>query len=139
MAQLNASNKLAPVVERSLLPYEIFKIFLANTKMVKICVETTNYICLKGNHMFTMTLEKLKAFLTILLVSGYAELPRQEIYWKIRGACHKLVVSAMMTKTKFLECKQYLHLADNNALNISDKFVKVRSLFNTINKNCILN
>ena len=40
----------------------------------------------------------------------------------------------MMKKTEFLQCKQYLHLADNNALNSSDKFAKVRPLFNAVNK-----
>ena len=89
--------------------------------------------------MFTMTVEKLKAFLTILLVSRYAGLSRQEMYWERREDCHNLVVSAAMTKTKFLECKRYLHLADNNALNGSDKFAKVRPLFNAINQKCILN
>ena len=89
--------------------------------------------------MFTITLEKLKAFLTILLVSRYAGLPRQEMYWERREDCHKLVVSAMMTKIEFLECKRYLHLTDNNALNSSDKFAKVRPLLNAINKQCILN
>ena len=44
-----------------------------------------------------------------------------------------------MTKTEFLECKRYLHLADNNALNSSDKFAKVRPLINAINEQCILN
>ena len=86
-----------------------------------------------------MTAEKLKAFLTIPLVSGYARLPRQEMYWEIREDCHNLVVSAMMKKAEFLQCKQYLHLADNNALNSSDKFAKVRPLFNAINKECVLN
>ena len=41
--------------------------------------------------MFTMTVEKLKYFLTILLVSGYAGLPRQERYWERREDCHNLV------------------------------------------------
>ena len=89
--------------------------------------------------MFIMTVEKLKAVLTILLVSEYAELPRQEMYWESSEDCHNLVISAMVTKTKFLECKQYLHLADNNALNGSDKFSKGRPLFNAINEQCILN
>ena len=80
--------------------------------------------------MFTMTVEKLKAFLVILLFSGYAKLPRQEMYRERREGCHNLVVSAMMTKTEFLECKRYLHLDDNNALNSSGKFVKVRPLLN---------
>ena len=87
----------------------------------------------------TITVEKLKAFLTILLVSGYVGQPRQEMYWERREDCHNLVVSAMMTKTEFLEFKRYLHLADNNALNSSDKFAKVRPFFNVINKQCIFN
>ena len=44
-----------------------------------------------------------------------------------------------MTKTEFLECKGYLHLADNNALNSSDKVVKLRLLFYAINQKFILN
>ena len=107
--------------------------------MEKICVKSTNYTRLKGNHMFTMAVKRLKAFPTILLVSEYAGLPRQEIYWERRDGWHNLVVSAMMTKTEFLECSWYLHLADNNALNSSDKFAKVQPLFNAINEQCILN
>ena len=41
--------------------------------------------------MFTMTVEKLKAFLVLLLVSGYPGLPRQEMYWERREDCHNLV------------------------------------------------
>ena len=82
-----------------------------------------------------MTVEKLKAFLAIILVRGYAGLPRQEMYWERREDCHNL----MMTKTKFPECKRYLHQAGNNALNSLDKFTEVRVLFNAINARCILN
>ena len=74
--------------------------------MEKTCIESTNYARLKDNHKFAMTLEKLKAFTTILIVSGYTGLPRQEIYWQRVEDCHNLVVSAMMTKTEFLECKR---------------------------------
>ena len=89
--------------------------------------------------MFIMTVEKLKVFLTILLVSECAGLLKQEMYWEGREDCHNLIVLAMMTKVEFLECKRFLHLADNHAINSSDKFAKVRPLFNTINKQCILN
>ena len=102
--QLNAWSEPAPVFERSLLPHELFELVLANTEMEKICVESTNYTRLKGNHMFTMAVKRLKAFPTILLVSEYAGLPRQEMYWERRDGWHNLVVSAMMTKTEFLEC-----------------------------------
>ena len=52
-----------------------------------------------------MTVEKLEAFLMILLVSVYARLPRQEMYWESREDFHNLVVLAVMMKTEFLECK----------------------------------
>ena len=61
------------------------------------------------------------------------------MYWERQEDCHNLVVTAMMTKTEFLECKRYLHLANNTALNSLDKFAKVRPLFNTINEQCISN
>ena len=72
----------APAFERSLLPDELFELFLAITEMERICVESTNYARLKGRTMFTMTVEKLKAFLLIFFISGYAGLPRQEMYWE---------------------------------------------------------
>ena len=61
------------------------------------------------------------------------------MYWEWREDCHNLVVSAMMMKIEFLQWKRNLHLADNNALNSSDEFVKVRPLFNVINEQCISN
>ena len=74
---MNAWNELAPAFERILLPHEFFGFFLTNTEMEKIFVESTNYTRLKGNHMFSVTVKKFKSFLAILLVSGYARLPRQ--------------------------------------------------------------
>ena len=135
--QLSAWNEPAPGFERSLLPHKLFELFLKNTEMERICIESTNYVRLKGNHIFTMTVEKLKTFLTILLVSGYAGLPRQEMFWERQEHCHNIVVSAMMTKTDFLESKRYLQVAGNNAVKSSDKFAKVRPLFNAINEQCI--
>ena len=78
--RLNAWNEPTTLFERSLLPHDLFELFSTNTEMERICVESTNYARLKDNHMFTMTVEKLKTILTILLVSGYAGLPRQEMY-----------------------------------------------------------
>ena len=69
---MNAWNEPASAFERNLLPQELFELFLTNTEMDRICVEKTNYTRWKGTHMFTITVEKHKAFLTILLVGGYA-------------------------------------------------------------------
>ena len=107
--------------------------------MKRICSESTNCARLKGNHMFAMTVQKVKAFHTIVLVHGYAGLPRQETHRERREECHNLLVSAIITKTELLECKRYLYLADHSAASSWDKFSKARPLFNAINKQCILN
>ena len=78
--QLNAWNEPVTVFERTLLPHELFEIFFTNTQMERICVESNKCSCLKGNHMFTtMAVDKLKAFLKILLISGYARPIRQKM------------------------------------------------------------
>ena len=69
-----------PLSLKGLLPHELFELFLTNTEIERIFVKSTNCVCLKGNYMFTMTVDKLKAFLTILLVNGYAGIPRQDMY-----------------------------------------------------------
>ena len=101
---MNAWSETGPVFEINLLPHELFELLLTNTEMEKIYIESTNYTRLKGNHMLTMTADTLKAFLTILLVSEYAGLPKQEMYWERREDCHNLIILAMVTKTEFLEC-----------------------------------
>ena len=88
--------------------------------------------------MFSITEYKYKTFVMILLVCGYARLPRQEMYQERREDCHILVVLAMMTKYNCVESKRYLHLADNLAINSLDKLAKGRPLFNASNDQYIL-
>ena len=72
--------------ERNISPHEIFTLFLADKETKKISLESRNYACLKGEQYFTTTLDKLKAFISILLVGRYTELQRQEIHWERREA-----------------------------------------------------
>ena len=129
---------MPPSFERNMPPHEIFELFLTNEEMERICLESTRYARFKGDHSFTMTLDKLKAFIAILLVSGYTEVPRQEMYWERREDGNNLLISAMMSKNEFEECKKYLHLSDNNNLDMADRFAKVCPLFNSINKQSLL-
>ena len=40
----------------------MFKLFLTDEEMERICLKSTNYARLKGEHNFTIALDKLKAF-----------------------------------------------------------------------------
>ena len=78
--QLNQWNQPSLKFGKNLQPQQIFELFLTDDEMQRICFESTNYARQKGNYVFTMTIEKFKSFLAILLLSGYNELPRQEMY-----------------------------------------------------------
>ena len=76
----------------------------------------------------------LKSFIAILLLNGYDKLPRQEMYWQRRDIRRNRKVTALMTKNEFEDCKQFLHLADNEHLDKTDRFAKVRPWFDAINQ-----
>ena len=46
------------------------------------------------------------------------------------------IVASLFTRNRSLDVLQYLHLADKNNLNPSDKFSKVNPLFKMINESC---
>ena len=77
--------------------------------MDRIWVELTNYANSKGKHTFTMTVKKLKAFSPFFSVNEYAGILWQEMYWEKQEDCHNLVVSAIITKTEFLECNNNIY------------------------------
>ena len=68
----------------------------------------------------------MKSFIPILLLSGYNELPREEMYWERKEDCHIILASTIKTKNKFKECKKYLHIADNDNLDLEDRFAIVQ-------------
>ena len=128
-----------PTFDENLLPHQLFERFISNEELERICDESTRYARQKGNHNFIMTKRKLKAFLAIIIVSGYASLPRQDMYWQTRDDTNNRLVSSMMSRGEFEECKRYLHLCDNDHLDKNDKFSKVRPLFDSLNKQCLEN
>ena len=67
-----------------------------------------------------MTKKKLKSFLAIIIVSGYATLPQQDMYWLTRNDTNNRPVSSMMSRGEFKECKRYLHLCDNDHFDKND-------------------
>ena len=47
------------------------------------------------------------------------------------------MATALMIKNEFEDYKQFLRLADNENFDITDRFGKIRSLFDAINKLCV--
>ena len=104
-----------------------------------ICKETNAYAAQKGNHTFKTEPNELKSFLAVLLLSGYIPYPRRSMYWEMSSDSRNTIVTSLLTKNRFLDVLQYLHLADNNNLNPSDKFSKMNPLFKMINDSFLQN
>ena len=104
-----------------------------------ICKEANAYAAQKGNHTFKIEPNELKSFLAVLLLSVYIPYPRRSMYWEMSSDSRDTIVASLFTRNRFLDVLQYLHLADNNNLNPSDKFSKANPFFKMINESCLQN
>ena len=104
-----------------------------------ICDESVKYSKSKGNHSFQIDIEGLKSFIAILLISGYVDLPRRPMFWESDVDVQNVAVSTLMSRNRFDDVMQNLHLADNTSLDPSDKFAKVRPLIEKLNQQCLEN
>ena len=117
-------------------PVTLFKPFMTDKLIDHICKETNAYAAQKGNHTFKIEPNELKSFLAVLLLSGYIAYPRRSMYWEMSSDSRNTIVASLFTRNRFLDVLQYLHLADNNNLNPSDKFSKANPLLKMINESC---
>ena len=104
-----------------------------------ISEKSIRYAISKRNHSFTIYTNTLKAFITILLVSGYVDLPRRPMYWGHNEDTINATVSSLLSRNQFDEIMQNSHLADKSNLDKEDKFPKVRPLIDKLNEQCSAN
>ncbi|KAF0302665.1 PiggyBac transposable element-derived protein 3 [Amphibalanus amphitrite] len=57
---------------------------------------------------------ELKAFIGILLYSGYNTFPSEQMYWSKDDDLARPIVRQAMTRSDYLKIKSYLHVQDNN-------------------------
>ena len=79
-------------------------------------------------------MEEMRAFLAVLLLSGYATLPRRRMYWEKLPDVNNEAVSSTSSRHRFEQILRFLHLADNNNLAKEDKFAKIRPLASMLNE-----
>jgi len=74
----------------------------------------------KGNHGFSTDITEMRLFLAMLLLSGYAVLPRRKMYWENADDVFNKAMSDAMLRNRFEEILSVFHLADNQQLDASD-------------------
>ena len=120
-------------------PVTLFELLITDKIVNIICTETNSYAAQKGNHSFKLDPKEFKSFIALLLLRGYIQYPRRSMYWEMRDDSRNSIVTSLLTRNRFLDVLQYIHLADNNNLDTNDKFAKVQPLFKILNENCLKN
>ena len=120
-------------------PVSLFELFFTPDLLELICKESNEYAAQKGQQHFHIDISDLKLFIAVLLISGYVSLPRRPMYWEATEDVHNLMVSAAMSRNRFSSIMSNIHFANNNTLDTSDRFAKVRPLLDHFNSSCLSN
>lgn len=115
-------------------PIEFFETFFDNDVYELLRSSTEKNAIAKGQVNFRITIEEVKNFVGILLLSGYNSTSRYRLYWDQSIDTHHPGVASCMTRNRFEEILRYFHTCDNSCLPPDDKFAKVRPLWDMMNE-----
>nr|CAH7762501.1 unnamed protein product [Callosobruchus chinensis] len=117
-------------------PIDLFFLFFDNDILCKIVEETNRYSQQKNSNVLVNVTE-IKCFFAILILSGYSSVSRRRMYWENSKDSHNKLVSEAMSRDKFEYIMTHIHFSDNLNLDESDKFAKLRPIFDHLNE-CFL-
>ncbi|KAF2892682.1 hypothetical protein ILUMI_13490 [Ignelater luminosus] len=78
----------------SLTPMECLEVFFTD-KIIQAIAEMSNIYTLQRNHTLNLTLEEVKAYIAILLPTGYMTPKYVCMFWEIKFDTHEIVSNSM--------------------------------------------
>jgi hypothetical protein len=114
-------------------PTELFELMMIEMFDI-IVVESNKYASQQNYHGLNLTVPELKQFIGILLLSGYNCLPREPMYWENAPDISTKIAFSTLSRNRYSEIKRFLHFNDNTKIVKEDRFFKVRTLYNALNK-----
>lgn len=117
-------------------PLELFRKFF-DEEVINLILTQTNKYAQQKNLNGNIEKCEIMAFIGILILSGYVKVPRRRIFWELERDAHNDLISEAMTRNRFEFIFANLHVSDNQHLDNTDKFTKVRGLFSLLNKKFI--
>lgn len=114
-------------------PLQLYENFF-DDELIDIIVNETNRYAAQKNKNNNISKTEIKAFFGVLILSGYNQVSRRRMYWEREKDTHNELVANAISRDRFEFIMSHLHMVDNNNLDQSDKFAKLRPLFNTLNR-----
>ena len=132
-------DKAAEIVPDALEPIEYLDKFFDSEVYDLILAETIRYAHQLGDKKFKLEIGDLKTFIGILIVSSYCKVSRKRMYWQVNSDSHNEAIANAMARDTFHAIERYLHFCNNEHIDHQDKFFKIRSIVNLLNKKFLTN
>lgn len=93
----------------------------------ELILKETNRHAQRKEPNLTFTMQEIKTCIAILIISGYAELPRRALYWQDKPDVHNEAVATSIPRNKFDKFMAHCHLEDSNNLPEGTKLARVKT------------
>ena len=115
-------------------PIDAFRAMFSDELVWHVTNQTNLYAVHHGKGNLNIFEDEIRTFIAVLLMSGYSKVPYRNLYWANAPDIHNEAVSCAMSRNRFREILNNLHLADNTQIT-EDRYYKVRVLFEKLNFN----
>ena len=110
-------------------PTEAAELFIFSDDVLSMIRSFTNkYAKRKGDFGFDVSVDELKVFFSVMLLSGYVKCRSRRMYWEAAADTHNEAVSNAITRNRFDEIMKYIYVYDPDTAEPGDKCAKVRPL-----------
>jgi DNA excision repair protein ERCC-6 len=110
-----------------------FQLFF-DDEIIEMLVHYSNTYARQRNQELNTDKQEMKAFVGVLLLSGYVGYPRRRLYWEKSEDTRHSLVAKTISRDRFEKLMQFVHLSDNTELDVTDRYAKVRPLFSALNQ-----
>lgn len=112
----------------------MFELFFDNEIINYLVDESQRYAQFINQPDPKISLDEMRCFLGVLLLTGYNELPSKRMYWDFKDDVKNEMVSKAMRRNRFLQIQRFLHCADNTKVTEGDTAWKIRPLMDNLKK-----
>ncbi|XP_060870237.1 piggyBac transposable element-derived protein 3-like [Metopolophium dirhodum] len=116
-------------------PYQYFKMFLTDDILELISKHTNIYSSQKLDKSLETTVEEIKHYIGIEVLMGIVAMPAYTDYWSADLRYNQIADTMPLKRYQML--RRYIHFVDNETVDTSDRFYKVRPILEGIRKNCL--
>jgi len=118
-------------------PLDYFMKYFPDNEYEEMATYTNTYAQHNGKLIWIETNSReMKIFVGVHLLMMVFGVPRIRMYWEQKSRIN--IVADNITINRFFELRSNLHIMDNNdiPINNKDRFVKVRPIYNILQKRC---